>query len=53
MLNRLRSIYYAIKAAKARSDELVEEGRLITGWHGATKKRQAYRPTPSFESSSY
>jgi hypothetical protein len=53
MLNRLQAIYQSIKAAKARSNALVEEGRLITGWRGAIKKRQAYRPTPSLEANSY
>jgi hypothetical protein len=29
----LHNLYNSIKAAKARSDEAVAEGRRITGWH--------------------
>lgn len=40
MLNQIQALYRSIKAAKARSDALVEEGRQITGWHRPGKKRQ-------------
>ena len=40
MLNQIQALYRSIKAAKARSDALVEEGRQITGWHRSGKKRQ-------------
>jgi hypothetical protein len=40
MLNQIQAIYCSIKAAKARSDALVEEGRQLTGWHRSGKKRQ-------------
>lgn len=48
MLNQLQSLYRSLKAAKARSDALVEEGRQITGWHGA--RHPAQRPMPSLKS---
>lgn len=40
MLNQIQAIYRSIKAAKARSDALVEEGRQMTGWHRSVKNRQ-------------
>jgi hypothetical protein len=48
MLDRLQAVYRSVKAAKARSDALVEEGRQITGWYGA--KRHHHRPMTSLES---
>jgi hypothetical protein len=32
MLNRIQAVYRYIKAEKARSNALVEEGRQIMGW---------------------
>ena len=40
MLNQIQAMYRSFKAAKARSDSLVEEGRQITGWHRSGRKRQ-------------
>jgi hypothetical protein len=51
MLDQLLTIYRSVKAAKAQSDALVEEGRLITGWYGTRKKRPARRPMPPWKSS--
>jgi hypothetical protein len=33
MRTTLHNLYTSIKAAKARSDEAVAEGRRLTGWH--------------------
>jgi hypothetical protein len=47
MLSRLQMLYQSLKAAKARSDALVEEGRLLTGWHRSSKKRRRSSTAPS------
>jgi hypothetical protein len=46
MLNRLQAAYRYLKAEKARSDALVEEGRQMMGWRSAASLR-ASRQTPA------
>jgi hypothetical protein len=48
MLSRIQAVYRYIKAEKARSDALVEEGRRVLGWRsrGAAAER-TYSPTAS------
>jgi hypothetical protein len=43
MLHRIQAAYRYLKAEKARSDALVEEGRQIMGWHH--RPVQTPRPT--------
>jgi hypothetical protein len=38
MLRRIQAAYRYLKAEKARSDALVEEGRQIMGWHYRTSQ---------------
>lgn len=40
MLNQIQAMYRSVKAAKVRSDELVEEGRQMMGWYRSGRKRQ-------------
>ena len=41
MLNQIQVLYRFIRAEKARSDVLVEEGRQLTGWHRPGRKHQS------------
>jgi hypothetical protein len=38
MLRRIQAAYRYLKAEKARSEALVEEGRQIMGWHYRTSQ---------------
>jgi hypothetical protein len=41
MLSRIQAVYRYIKAEKARSDALVEEGRQVLGWRSSNNLGRA------------
>jgi hypothetical protein len=48
MLHRIQAAYRYLKAEKARSDALVEEGRQIMGWHRCSPHDRPYAPNTQF-----